>query len=156
MTTSKKGQRRRIQKLMDRFEGGAEFVNTPEGLPEEMRRRIERSLALHPDEDVLLVGWTVAGSWCVLTSDRFAWLQDGQFQALRWTDVRAVQQPPAVSVKIIRGEMRKDAASILEVIDSDEQYHRITVMPGRSYYLLWNAILGLCNHTRLLDPIVLD
>jgi len=156
MITKKKVQRRRIQKLLDQFSGGSEFVTAPEGLPQETRQRIGRAVALNPDEDILLVGLTESESWCALTSDRLAWLQDGQLQALKWIDVRAVQQPTSVSAKIIRGEMRKDAASILEVIDSDERYYRISVMPGHSYFLLWNAILALCNHTRPIDPVVLE
>jgi len=101
----------------------------------------------------LLASFQSTESWCLLTTEQLLWCQDGCVGALAWPDVQGVEQPPAITAGIIRGEVDKRTVENLEVFDSEDRKYTLRIEPGSAYYLIWSALVALGNLTRPPDPI---
>jgi len=156
MITNKNVKKRRVKKLLERFGGGASGSATPDRFPEELPSDIHHRVSLRPGEESLIASFRDNTSWCLLTTERCLWFEDGKLRALPWLNIHGIQQPPALSARIIRGDQDKNTANELEIFDAEGSKHTLRIAPGRDYHLVWSAILVLGNITRQPDPINLD
>lgn len=151
----KKAQKRRIQKLLEGSESWTSTTKSLDRLPESIAGRIRDAVTLASDEESLLASALDAERWCLLTTDRLVWLQEGMLRDLAWHDIRCAQQSPTQSARIIRGELQKNQISDLEIFDSRDTKYTF-YLEASGYYIVWSAILAFCNYTRRPDPIDLS
>jgi hypothetical protein len=111
----RKAQKRRIQKLLEGSEAWTSTTNSLDRLPEPIAGQIKEAVTLAADEESLLASTFDAERWCLLTTGRLLWFQEGMLRDLAWHDIRCAQQPPAQSAEIIRGELQKNQISNLEI-----------------------------------------
>ena len=114
------------------------------------------ALCLEGAETVLMVALVDLKDWCVLTTERLSWSSAGTIHHLIWEEVTGVQQPPALSARIIRGETPKDEAEELEVFNASGSAYQLKLPMGAAYYMVWSAIAALGNISRRPDEIRLD
>jgi hypothetical protein len=155
MITKIKVQKRKLDKLLESYAGGTATTNKPSNLSREISGEVIGSSSPDSDEEALLVSFRTSAEWCLLTSKRLVWFQENRLYSLPWMAVVCAQQPPAQSAKVIKGELRGDQVTDLEIYDSAERKYVLRLEPGSSYYIVWSAILDFCNYIRQPDPIVL-
>jgi hypothetical protein len=152
MITNVKGRRRRVQKLLMRYNGGTATTTTIDRMQPAAAAEILAAGALSSGEEILAASWRVHGSWCLLTTEHLIWCEEGKVTCLPWHDVRGAQQPPRQAAQIVLEEITKDEISDLEVFDSQDQKYTLRVHAGSDYYIVWSGIIALANYTRGPDP----
>ena len=155
MITKPKVQKIRIRKWLDGIGGGTPTFNVPARMPQLILTAIYGHASLQPDEEALLVNYRADSDWCLLTTKRFVWFQTAELHSLCWSEITGAQQPPQKAAQIIRGELRKDHITELEVFDALGRKSLLHLEPGKAYYIIWSAILAFCNYVRRPDPISL-
>lgn len=155
MITKPKVQKIRIRKWLQAVPGGLPNTNTLEGLGESVAARILEETNLREGEEALLVNHREASGWCLLTTKRLIWCNQGMVNYLPWEEITLVQQPPERAAQIIREELSKDDITELEVFDASGGKRVIEIEAGEPYYIMWSAILAFSKLSRKPDPIPL-
>jgi hypothetical protein len=155
MITKPKVQKIRVRKWLEPIGGGTQTFNRLENLPQKIAEEMSSRAALQSDEEALLANFRSEGEWCLLTTRRLVWLQDGALQTFFWNEIVGAQQPPEQSARLIRKELAQDQIVDLEVFAATGQKHVLRLGSGSPYFVVWSAILEFCNYTRRPDPIPL-
>jgi len=155
MITKPKVQKVRVRKWLEVIPGGLRTTNTLDKIEEPIATEIVRRVNLLDDEEALLVNYRSSSEFCLLTTKRLIWVHHGEFDSLTWREITLAQQPPAKAAQIIRGELRNDDITDLEVFDASGKKHVVQIEAGEPYYMIWSAILAFSNLSRKPDPIPL-
>jgi hypothetical protein len=155
MITKPKVQKIRVRKWLEVVPGGMPTTNTLDKLEEAIAAEMLNAAGLASDDEPLLANYRSISEWCLLSTRRLVWLNQGLLSSLPWADITLAQQPPEKAAQIIRGELSKDNISELEIFDSAGSKHVVRIEAGEPYYIIWSAILAFSNLSRKPDLIPL-
>lgn len=155
MITKPRVQKIRIRKWLEGIDAGTTSFGTPDKVAKPIADIVVRQTDLGADEEPLLVNYRSDSEWCLLTTKRLIWFQEGQLNSLAWHEITGAQQPPEKAAQIIREELGKDKITELEIFDATDRKCILQLEAGDPYYIIWSAILAFSKRTRKPDPIPL-
>ena len=155
MITKPGVQKARVRKWLEAIPGGLSATNLPEKLEAPIATEILKEAGLREGEEALVVNYRGASGWCLLTTKRLIWLNQGLVDSLPWEEITLAQQPPEKAARITREQLSKGDITELEVFDASGGRNVIHIEAGEPYYIVWSAILAFSNLSRKPDPIPL-